>query len=649
MAISKIADAADAVSVIADGDVVASSGWGGHGVAESVLAAIEHRFLAEQQPRDITLVWAGGQGDGAEAGLNHLGHDGLIARAIGGHYGLVPKIADLAVREKLQAYNLPEGVIVHLYRNIASGAPGLLTTVGLGTFVDPRVEGGKVNAAAIEDLVEVTNRNGEDWLFYKGFPVDVAIIRGTTADPFGNITTEKEAVTLEILQLAMAAKASGGYVICQVERVAEVSSLDSRDVRVPGILVDAVVVAAAGDQNQTFGTTCNPAMSGEIRIPVVSLDPLALDGRSMIARRAALELNADTVVNIGLGIPEIVGRIAGEEGVEDLVTFMVDTGVIGGVPLSGLDFGASVNREALIDHASSFDFIDGGGLDTVFLGVAECDAAGNVNVSRFGNRLAGCGGAINLTQRTQSVVFMTPFTSGGLEVEVANGELKVVNEGRFCKFVKHVGQTTFSADVANGLGQNILYITERCVFRLTGDGLTLTEIAPGVDLVRDILSHLPFEVNIDGPTIMDSAIFDSGVLDLRTRMLELHLNDRLEYDKDMATVFMNFSGMHVRTVEDVKEVVDAVDDLLGSLGHRVNSVVNYDRFQLDEAAVDAYADAVRYVQETYYLTGGVTRHTTNAFMRLKLGKELQKRDLAAPVVDSAESEMAMGTTTRRRQ
>jgi len=633
MAVSKIVAAADAVSVIQNGDVVASSGWGGHGVAESVLAAIESRYLSTGAPSAITLVWAGGQGDGEDAGLNHLGHEGLIARAIGGHYGLVPKIAQLAVDEKLQAYNLPEGVIVHLYRNIASGAPGVMSTVGLGTFVDPRIEGGKVNASATEDLVELTRRNDRDLLFYRGFPVDIAIIRGTTADPFGNITTEKEAVSLEILQIAMAAKAAGGYVICQVERVAEPGSLDSRLVRVPGILVDAVVVADAGEQHQTFGTLYNPAMSGEIRVPVDSLDPLALDARSSIARRASLELKADAVVNVGLGLPEIVGRIAGEEGVQDLVTFTVDTGVIGGVPLSGLDFGASVNREALIDHASAFDFIDGGGLDSVFLGVAECDAAGNVNVSRFGNRLAGCGGAINLTQRTHAVVFMTPFTSGGLEVEIKDGEVSILKEGRFCKFVEQVGQITFSADIALQQAQQITYITERCVFELRSAGLTLTEIAPGINLERDILAHLPFTPAIDGPKPMDPAVFVEQSLDLRRKMLELLLDERLSYNSTSNTVFMNFSGMHVRTVDDVDEVVAAVDELLGPLGQRVNSVVNYDRFQLDEAAVEAYADAVRYVQETYYLEGGVTRHTTNAFMRLKLGREFEKRDLGADLYE----------------
>lgn len=388
MPISKMVTAADAVSVIRDGDIVASSGWGGHGVAEAVLAAIEQRYLTRESPTDLTLVWAGGQGDGADRGLNHLGHEGLLRCTIGGHYGLVPKIERLAIDEKIEAYNLPEGVLVHLYRNIASGSPGVLSTVGIGTFVDPRIEGGKVNKSAVEDIVEVTHRGSEDWLFYRGFPIDVAIIRGTTADPLGNITTEKEAVSLEILQLAMAARASGGYVICQVERVAEAGSLDSRDVRVPGILVDAVVVSEPEQHTQSWDTVYNPAMSGEIRIPTESLDPLSLDGRTVIARRAAMELRADDVVNVGLGLPELVGRVAGEEGIHDLVTFTIDTGVIGGVPMSGFDFGAAVNREALVDHASSFDFIDGGGLSTVFLGVAECDAFGNVNVSRFGNRLA---------------------------------------------------------------------------------------------------------------------------------------------------------------------------------------------------------------------------------------------------------------------
>lgn len=634
MSISKIVSASDAVSVIRDGDVVASSGWGGHGVAEAVLSAVEQRFLAEQSPTDLTLVWAGGQGDGAERGLNHIGHEGLLRRAIGGHYGGVPKIARLAIDEKIEAYNLPEGVLVHLYRTIASGSPGVLSPVGIGTFVDPRIEGGKVNELTTEDIVEVTRRGDEDWLFYKGFPVDVAIIRGTTADPLGNITTEKEAISLEILHLAMAARASGGYVICQVERVAEAGSLDSRDVRVPGILVDAVVVASPEQHQQSWDTVYNPAMSGELRIPLESLEPLDLDARTVIARRATMELAADHIVNVGLGLPELVGRVAGEENIHDLVTFTIDTGVIGGVPLSGSDFGAAVNREALVGHAESFEFIDGGGLNTVFLGVAECDAMGNVNVSRFGDRLAGCGGAINLTQRTENVVFLTTFSSGGLEVSISDGELEIVTEGRFGKFVERVGQITFGAEVAISKGQTITYVTERCVFELGSRGLVLSEVAPGIDIERDILSKLPFAPIVENPQLMDLSIFKPERMGLRSRMLELHIGDRLTYDLARNTVFMDYSGLHIRTPADIAEVRGAVDDLLGPLGQRVKSVVNYDRFSLDESVVQEYADAVRYVQETYYIKGGVTRHTTNAFMRLKLDKELAKRDIHTNVTDS---------------
>jgi propionate CoA-transferase len=628
MSISKVVAARDAVSVVRNGDVVASAGYGGHGVAEQILIALEQRFVEEDSPRDLTLVWAGGQGDTEDRGLNHLGHQGLLKRTIGGHYGLLPKIEQLVLDEKIEAYNLPEGVLVHLFRSIASGGPGIVSTIGLGTFVDPRLEGGKLNASAVEDLVEITERADRSWLFYSGFPIDVAIIRGTTADPLGNITMEREAVWLETLELAMAARASGGHVICQVERVAEPGSLDSRDVRVPGILVDAVVVAEPANHQQSWDIPYNPAISGELRIPLATLERLPLDSRAVIARRAALELEPDSVVNVGLGLPELVGRVAADEGIQDLVTFTIDTGVIGGVPLSGLGFGAAVNREAVVSHASSFDFIDGGGLDRVFLGVAECDGFGNVNLSRFGNRLAGCGGAINLTQRTQNVVFLTPFTSGGLDAAVVDGRLEIRNEGHFGKFVAEVGQVTFCADVACEHRQSITYVTERCVFRLHETGrLQLTEIAPGVDLDRDILSLLPFEPIVGEVAAMDQALFLPENLGLRDRMLSLNPEDRLTYDSVSNTVFIDWSGLHVRTPGDVEVMVNAVDDLLGPLDRRVNSVVNYDRFQLDEAAVAAYADAVRYVQETYYVEDGVTRHSTNAFMRLKLARELEKREM----------------------
>ncbi|GMR02469.1 MAG: acyl CoA:acetate/3-ketoacid CoA transferase [Acidimicrobiia bacterium] len=632
MPISKVISDSDAVQLIQDGDAVATSGYGGHGVPEQVLMALEDRYTSDGSPTNLTLVFAGGQGDGRMRGLNHLGHEGLLRRVIGGHYGLVPKIAELAVAEKLEAYNFPEGVLVHLYRTIAAGAPGLLSCVGLRTFVDPRLAGGKVNASATEDLVELSSIGGEEWLFYRSFPIDVALIRGTTADPEGNTTMEREALNLEALSLAIAAKTSGGIVICQVERVAEVGSLDSRLVRIPGVLVDAVVVADASHHMQTFGTQFSPAMSGEIRVPVGDLKPLPLDHKKVIARRAALELKADTVVNLGIGLPDLVGRLVGEEGVEDLATLTVDPGVIGGVPQSGLDFGGAVNHQAVIDHAAAFDFIDGGGLDAVFLGVAQIDGRGDVNVSRFSNRLTGCGGFINLTQRTMNVVFLTTFTSGGLKTVVGPEGVEIVAEGTVKKFVSEVEQITFSGDLAHDRGQNVLIVTERCVLRLEDRGLTLVEIAPGIDLQRQILDLLPFEVRADDVKEANRRLYASESLGLRSLMLDTRVGERLSYDADSNTVFMDYSGMHIRTNEDIEEVVAAVDALLGPLGRRVNSIVNYDRFKLDEEVADRYADAVEYVSSTYY--DNVSRHSTSGFTRLKLGRSLERRSVEAGLYES---------------
>jgi propionate CoA-transferase len=625
MSISKVVDAADAVTVIRSGDVIATSGYGGHGVSEGILVALEDRFLGEGLPRDLTLVYAGGQGDFGERGLNHLGHEGMLRRVVAGHYGLVPKIAKLAIEEKFEAYNFPEGVLVQLYRNIGRGAPRLLSQVGLGTFVDPRLEGGKVNASATAELVELVEFDGEEWLLYRGIPIDVALIRGTTADPEGNVTMEREALSLEALSLAIAAKTSGGYVICQVERLAEVGSLDSRAVRIPGVMVDAVVVAPPEHHMQTFGTAYNPGMSGEIRVPSSSVERLPLNYRTVIARRAACEMRPDSVVNVGIGLPDLVGRVAGEEGITDLVTFTVDPGVIGGIPLSGFDFGGAINRQAVIDHAAAFDFIDGGGLDLAFLGIAQCDGRGDVNVSRFGDRLAGCGGFIDLTQRTRRIVFVTPFTSGGLEAVVEDGALHILNEGKVRKFVAEVEQITFSAARAVSQHQDVMYVTERCVFELSSDGLVLAEVAPGIDVEEQILSLLPFEVAVGDPVPMYAPLFGAGLIGLRDRMLDVGIEDRLHFDPNSNTVFMDYSGLHVRTPVEVEEILAAVDALLGPLGHRVHSIVNYDRFLLDESAVQRWADVVKYVADKYYLT--VSRHATSGFTRLKLGKEFAKRDI----------------------
>ncbi len=646
MALKKVVSADDAVALIRDGDVVASSGYGGNGNPEALFVAIERRFLAGNGPRDLTLVWAGGQGDAKERGLNRLGHEGLLKRTIGGHYGLIPRIEALAVANKIEAYNFPEGVITHLYRDIAAGKPGTATKVGVGTFVDPRLEGGKVNAAAKENLIEVVSVGGEECLFFRRFPIHVALIRGTTADPDGNVTMERESLRLETLAMALAARNSGGVVICQVERIAQTDSLDARRVRVPGILVDAVVEAAPNEHMQNYGTRYNPALSGEVRIPIERLKTLPLDTTKVIARRAALELLPNSVVNLGIGLPDAVSSVAAEEQIEDLITLTVDPGVIGGVPLGGLDFGASVNFSASIDHPYQFDFIDGGGLDVACLGYAECDGLGNVNASRFANRVPGCGGFINISQNSRKVIFVGTFTSGGLEATVAEGRVEIRKEGKHRKFTRQVGQITFSGVEAAKRGQEVLYVTERCVFRLNRNGLELAEIAPGVDLKRDVLSQLPFEPTIQNVREMERGLFSAPTLGLRDRLLDLRIEDRLSYDGASNTVFMNYSGMRVRTKADLDRIKVAVDNLLGPLGKRVYSIVNYDRFEADPDVMHAYLDLVRYVEEKYYIA--VSRYTNSGFMRLKLGAELGKRKVSSRVFESsAEARASLHRSGRR--
>lgn len=633
MRLKKIIEVNDAVAVIHDGDVIASAGYGGNGTPDQLFVALENRFLETGSPRDLTLVFAGGQGDMKDKGLNRLGHAGLVKRVIGGHFGLIPRIERLVVENKIEAYNLPEGVLTHLYRDIGAGKPGTLSQVGLGTYIDPRHGGGRMNAMTTEEIVRVMEVDGQEFLFFKAFPIKVALIRGTTADPDGNITTEREALTLENLALAIAARNSGGIVLAQVERIAAEGSLDARRVQVPGVLVDCVVLAEPEHHMQTYGTQFSPAFAGELRVPQGKARAQALDERKIIARRAALELSPNCVINVGVGsVPDQVPLVAGEERVQDLVTLTVDPGIMGGVPMSGLDFGAAVNYQAVIDHCSEFDFIDGGGLDAAFLGFGECDARGNINASRFGARIPGCGGFINISQNAKKIVFVGTFTSGGLDVVIEDGRIRIVSEGKFAKFVQEIGQTTFSADYARRRNQEVLYVTERCVFRLGSDGLTLTEIAPGIDIERDVLAHLPFSPAIDGPRTMDLAIFQPGPMGLRERMLDIRIGDRLSYDAVTNTVYMNYAGMRVRNEADIREIVEAVDALLGPLAKRVHSVVNYERFSCDEDVFEQYVDAVKYVEETYYLD--VKRYTSGAFLRHKLGSELSKRDITSEVLDS---------------
>ncbi len=512
----KIIDAGQAARLIKDGDVIATSGFVGNGHPEALTVALEKRFLSEGKPCNLGLIYCAGQGDGKEKGLNHLAHEGLLKRVVGGHWNLAPKLGKLAMEEKIEAYNLPQGTLTHWFRAVAGKKPGVITKVGLGTFVDPRIEGGKINARAKDDLVKVLDLEGEEWLWYKAFPVNVALIRGTSADEKGNISIEHEAVSLEILSMAQAAKSSGGIVIAQVERIVANGSLPPMSIKVPGISVDYVVVASGEDHMQTYSEAYNPSYSGEIRVPLSGIKPLEMSERKVIARRAAMELIANAKVNLGIGVPEGVALVAAEEGLGDMLTLTVEAGPIGGVPAGGLSFGAAANAEAIMDHPYQFDFYDGGGLDLAYLGLAETDCHGNINVSKFKGRVAGCGGFINITQNAKKVVFCGSFTAGGLKVEIGDGKLKILSEGKSKKFLEHVEQITFSGNYAREIKQPVLYITERAVFELRAEGMTLTEIAPGVDLERDILSLMDFTPVISPRLkMMDARIFQDIPMKLK--------------------------------------------------------------------------------------------------------------------------------------
>ena len=629
----KIVTAQEAVALIRDGDTVVAEGFAGQCFAEELTLALEARFLQTGAPRDLTLAFTVAQGNRGGRGFDRLCYEGLLKRAIGGHWGMSGELGKMAVDNKIEAYNLPQGVIAQLFRDTAAGKPGLLTRVGLDTFVDPRNGGGKINDATTEDRVELMSIGGEEYLFYKAFErLDAAFLRGTTADPNGNITMEREALFLESLAVATAVHNKGGLVIVQVERIADVGALSPKDVKIPGVLVDCVVVSRPEHHPQTWGTQYSPALSGELRVPLSSIPSLELSVRKVIARRAAMELRPNAVVNLGIGIPEGIASVAAEEHILSYIILTAEPGVVGGMPTGGMDFGSAINGDAILEQPAQFDFYDGGGLDAAFLGMAQADAHGNVNVSRFGPKLAGSGGFINISQNAKKVVFLGTFLAP-CRTEVAGGHIVVDDAVAAPKFLASVEQRTFSGSYAAGAGQPVLYVTERCVFRLTQAGLQLIEIAPGIDLERDVLAHVGFTPIIDGePKLMDTRIFCDEPMGLKDDLLTVPLEARFTYDAGRNIFFLNLEGMSLNTDGEADAITAEIEKRLAAVGKKVPVAVNYDNFYLAPDLADKYASVVRGLAERYYES--VTRYTTSSFMRLKLSGHLSERGLAPHIYES---------------
>ncbi|WP_035445781.1 acyl CoA:acetate/3-ketoacid CoA transferase [Bacillus sp. UNC41MFS5] len=507
---------------IPDGSTIALAGFGGMGQCDNILKGIRDSFLRSGHPRDLTVFHAAGQSDKSN-GIEYIAEEGLISRVIGGHWGLAPKMKLLIEENKIEAYCFPQGQLTHLFRAMASGLPGQLSRIGLGTFVDPRKEGGKFNERTMgkEDLVKLVTIEEEEFLLYKSIPFDFVFIRGTTVDEEGNLTSEEEALKLEVLSAAQAARAHGGVVVAQVKYLARKETLHPKDVVVPGYLIDYVNVVdkPENDHRQIPSTAYHPVFSGNTRVPSRRLENLPLSIRKIIGRRAVQEMPAFSVANIGIGIPgDVIGPILHEEQLQSGVVLTLESGVIGGIPLGANQFGIAQNATAIIDHEYLFDYYHGTGVDITFMGAAEVDRLGNVNVSKFGNRITGCGGFIDITQPAKKVVFCTTFTGGGFHAEIIDGRLNIVKEGNIKKFKAEVNQITFSGEYASKLHKEIIYVTERAVFELTTDGLVLKEIAPGIDLEKDVLAQMEFMPTIhQNLKVMDMKIFGKERMSFKTR------------------------------------------------------------------------------------------------------------------------------------
>lgn len=503
----KVITTNEAASLLRDGDTILIGGSGsGHAVPEALIEAVERRYLEQGLPKNITAIHPVGLGDRVQKGASRFAHKGLLKRVVCGTIVDAPPLAQMAAEDKIEAYTLPQGALSQLTREIAAGRPGLITHVGLHTFVDPRQSGGRQSKISKEDLVELIKIKDREWLYYKPFHIDVAFLRGTTADEDGNVSMEHEAFFGDMLPMAQATRRCGGLVIVQVKRLAKRGTLPGKTVKIPGMLVDAVVVDP--EQAQTYQTSYDPSFAGEIRIPLDTFPSLPLDERKIVARRAAMELTTGAICNIGSGICTGIGLVAAEEGILEKIVLTNEQGLIGGAPASGLDAGAGRNYSAMIDMPYQFDFYDGGGLDIAFLSAVEVDPYGNVNISRFAGRVVGIGGFVNISQNARKMVFGGTLTAGGLKVQADDGKLKILHEGKHRKFVPELEQISYNGKYGKERGQTAVFVTERAVFQTATDGLELIEIAPGINLEADILSQMNFRPLISPHLkLMDPRIF----------------------------------------------------------------------------------------------------------------------------------------------
>ena len=512
---TKFISVEDAVHLIPDGATVGVGGFCGFGAPDSMLIEMGKQFEENGSPRDLSIVTPASAGDGREDGwgLSALRGEGQVKALYTSVVKLPPAINRAVNENRIAGYFLPLSLFGHMFRAAAGGEPGVITHVGLGTYCDPRQEGCLMNDLAKESGVEIVRLmpiDGKDYLFYPVIPIDVALIRGTYADEEGNISTEQEAVRSEALELANAVHNRGGIVIVQVKEIVEKGSIDPRNVTIHKRSVDYVVVSREGEHPHTYSDPeYRPELVGEVKAPLSSVPPMEMGLRKVVARRAAMELKKGALVNLGLGISDGIAIVANEEGLSDQITLTIETGLMGGVPLTGVAMGAGVNPEALYRMPDTFDLYDGGGLDQAFLSGAEIDQYGNVNVSKFNGKVAGPGGFINIAQNAPQVCFSGIFTAGKeQDIRVEDGRINIVRDGDIIKYVRNVQQITFSGKYAVETCKKILFISERCVMELTADGLMVTEIAPGVDLQKHILDKMEFTPLVSPDLrLMDERIF----------------------------------------------------------------------------------------------------------------------------------------------